>query len=207
MTAQDYERLLGELTAATEARDGDEAERRHERRQELVDLEDRLLDQQAELLTAAGRLGIRSPRLAAVEQPGGNPTRSLAEATRQAATADAALAAALRRGRQPRFLPRQRPPTRHAVVYLISAVAAAVLQVALLAGSSSVAEVSWVFLAAPAVAWCAGYLAAGAADRPHIRPDRQRGRKRERTPTRDPRTGLIICLVVDAVISIWWLVG
>jgi hypothetical protein len=209
MSSADYERLLAELThTRTTAISTDRAasQRHTERTTELAGLEDRLLGQQADLLHTAAMLRLRAPRLRPDpdEAPTtGDFTEAIAAANRETDSADAAVARALRRARLPKFLPAQRMITRHLAVYAICAVTVAALENLALA-VNPLTEVAWLFAAAPAAGFLAGYLLVGAADRPHLKPTGKR-RDRGRAPSRNPKLGLTLCLVASFATATWWL--
>lgn len=208
MSTAEYERLLSELSRAKNSQDRAKTgtDQPASRTAELAELEDRLLDQQADLLNAATALRLRPPQLrpdAAVKAETADFAAAIAAATKSADACEAATARALRRAELPNFLPTQRTPIRHLSVYALCVLGATLLQLLILA-TGELREVAWVFAGAPAAALLTGYVLIGAADRSRIRPVRSR-RRRAPAPSRDPKTGLIMCLVVDFAVAAWWL--
>ena len=210
MSIHEYERLLDELSRETSdqaKRSAATSDTHDTRTRELSELEDRLLDQQAELLHTANALRIRIPKLGfgnGTPDGPGRYTDAVSAATREIDNCDIAMSHAMHRARQPNFLPHQRALVRHLAVYGLCVLGATALQLLILA-SGELTKVAWVFLAAPLAAFAVGYLAIGTADQPRIKPAKQRRRRRGPAPTRDPKLGLIICVVIDLAVAVAWL--
>lgn len=193
-------------------------QQRHEAETGRVALDrlvDRLAGQQADLTSAATTLRMRMRLI----DPVPSTAHALAEALRQAEqaadAADRAREDALRRGRQPQFLPDASPVARNAAVYGMCAGVALVFQAGLaLLGDrvDTVGAALWSLFGLPVIAFFVGYLVIGVVAIPRIPPtpsqvDRsgRRGQPKRRTadPDRSPRLGLAICFLA---LPVAWLV-
>lgn len=200
MTGIDYERLLGELTQARDAAAGTVDPAWREQADRVAALEDRLLVQQAELLKLATTLHFKAPPLRPKPEDigtGRDVDSACRSAEREADTADAAAQRALSLARMPSFLPNQRPLLRHTAIYLLCALGSVAVEY-LLVASQGFAKASWVFAAAPLIAFAIGYVVIGQVGRPRVLPESKRAR-RALLPTRDPKLGLMLCLVASVV--------
>ena len=209
MSVSRYEELLESLSREHERTQGSSSgQRPRALASELASLENRLLDQQAEMHTSATSLRLSAPSLHTRNSASNdslttpNAAAALQAGHREADNAAAALRNALQRARQPNFLPQQRPVTRHFTVYVLCTLIATVFQVAVLLSGDLLSR-AWVFAAAPALALAAGYVACGYADNTRIRPTRK-NRSRAPKPTRHPKLGLIVCLTADFVVALLW---
>lgn len=200
MSAMDYERLLGELAEARTDPAGTVDTAWQENTERVARLEDRLLVQQAELLRLATTLHFKAPPLRPRPEDigtGRDVEAACRSAEREADSADAAARRALSHAKLPSFLPNQRPLVRHAAIYLLCALGTVVVEW-LLVVSQGIAKASWVFAAAPLIAFAIGYVVIGNVGRPRVLPEAKRAR-RALLPTRDPKLGLMLCLIASVV--------
>jgi len=186
-------------------------QQRHEAETGRVALDrlvDRLAGQQADLTGAATTLRMRMRLIDPVPSTAHTLAEALRQAEQAADAADQARENALRRGRQPQFLPDASPVTRNAAVYGMCAGVALVFQAGLaLLGDrvDTVGAALWSLFGLPVIAFFVGYLVIGVVAIPRIpptppsQPDRpgRRGQPNRRTadPDRSPRLGLAICFL------------
>ncbi|GAA4903482.1 hypothetical protein LX16_3829 [Stackebrandtia albiflava] len=202
MSSADYDRLLGELADELTTH-GSPQRRRSEMDGDLEALDDRLLEQQADLLHTATRLRYSPPRLSAVPpaDPVTDPRRAVAAAYRHIDTADAAMSHALRWATVPGFLPKAGPRLRHLSMYALCAVVAAAVH-ALFIVRNGLTDAALGFAIAPAVAFAVAYLMIGTFGRPRLR----RSKRPERI-YRHPRDGLVMCVAIDLAAALTWMLA
>ncbi|ADD44774.1 hypothetical protein [Stackebrandtia nassauensis] len=200
MSTIDYERLLTELTEARAETAGTVDTAWKETADRIERLEDRLLVQQAELLKLATTLHFKAPPLRPTPEDIGTarePESACRSCEREADSADAAAQRALSLARMPSFLPNQRPLVRHLTIYLLCALGAVAVE-CLAVASQGFVKASWIFAAAPLAAFAVGYVVIGSVGRPRVLPESKRAR-RALLPTRDPKPGLMLCLIASVV--------
>jgi hypothetical protein len=183
---------------------------RHEAESGRVALDrlvDRLAGQQADLTNAASALRMRMRLIDPAPSTEGTLADTLRQAEQAADAADQAREEALRRARQPQFLPDASPVTRNAAVYGMCAGVALVFQTGLaLLGDrvDTVGAALWSLCGLPVIAFFVGYLVIGVVAIPRIpptpaQPDRsgKRGQPKRGNadPDRSPRLGLAICFL------------
>lgn len=200
MSTARYEQLLNEL-AAELAQHGSPRSQRTAFDKELDELDDRLLDLQADLLHACPTLGVSTPKLSAVTPPSppGETRQAINRAHHYVDSAGAALTQAMRWATMPRFLPKARPRTRHLAIYALCAlVAVAVHALVILRDGVFAAAIG--FAVAPVSAFIVGYLLIGRLGRPRIA-----GAGKRAKLNRYPKFGFILCVVIDLLAAVAWL--